>query len=498
MQPTVTVDQGQLRGRVLGGVAAFLGVPYAQPPFGALRFQAPIPAEAWPGVRDALDYGPTVPKPPYPAPVDALLPEPVVPGEDCLNLNVWAPARSLSGGGPALPVLVWIHGGAFVNGTGAVPTYDGSAFARDGVVCVTVNYRLGVDGFGAVDGAPANRGLLDQIAALAWVRDNIAAFGGDPGAVTVAGESAGAMSVATLMALPAARGLFGRAILQSGGGHHVLTAATAAEVTAEIASRLGVAPTVDGLSSVPVADLVTAQSQVAAFIAGTPNPGRWREITVNSMAFEPVIDGELLTGRPIDAIAAGAAAGVEVLLGTNTDEHALFLVPNGFAAVVGEPLLRAVLQGLGADADRVLEAYRRNRPAATPGELLIAVLTDWFFRIPAVRIAEARADGATATYVYEFGWDSPQFDGRLGACHALEVGFTFDNLADPAGAALAGEHPPQQLATDMHAAWVAFVTSGAPGWPAYGADRAVRYFGDHAEVGHDPRGDERAVWDGIR
>jgi para-nitrobenzyl esterase len=500
MEPVVTVEQGRLRGFAIGEVAAFLGVPYAQPPFGALRFQAPVVAAAWAGIRDAVAYGPTVPKPPYAAPVDALLPEPVIPGDDCLNLNVWAPAVSLTGGA-SLPVLVWIHGGAFVNGSGAVPMYDGSSFARDGIVCVTINYRLGVDGFGAVDSAPANRGLLDQIAALTWVRDNIAAFGGNPGGVTVAGESAGAMSVATLMALPAARGLFRRAILQSGGGHHVLTAATAAKVTAEIAARLGVEPTVEGLSSVEVPQLVATQSEVAAFIAGTPDPARWAEITVNSMAFEPVVDGRLLTRRPIDGIAAGGAADVDVLIGTNTDEHALFLVPNGFASMVDDALLRRLLAGLGADVDKLLSSYRSDRPTGTAGELLIAILSDWFFRIPAVRIAEARAEVAAGTFMYEFGWPSPRFDGRLGACHALEIGFTFDNLADPAGVPLAGEAPPQALASDMHASWVGFVADGHPGWPAYGADRTVRHFGGFggsSDLVHDPRREQREVWDGIR
>lgn len=497
MQPVVKVEQGQLRGRVTDGVASFLGVPYAQPPFGALRFQAPVPAAGWADVRDAMEYGPTAPKPPYAAPVDALLPEPVIAGDDCLNLNVWAPADSLTGTA-ALPVLVWIHGGAFVNGSGAVSLYDGSAFARDGVVCVSINYRLGVDGFGMVDGAPANRGLLDQIAALTWVRDNIGAFGGDPGQVTVAGESAGAMSVATLMALPQSRGLFGRAILQSGGGHHVLTASTAAKVTAEIAGRLGVEPSVEGLSSVPVPRLVTTQAEVSAAIAGAPDPARWAEITVNAMAFEPVVDGDLLTQRPIDAIFSGAAADVDVLIGTNTDEHALFLVPSDFTSVVDEPLLRRLVTGLGADVDQLLATYRADRPTATPGELLVAILTDWFFRIPAVRIAEARTDGAAATYAYEFGWRSPRFDGRLGACHALEIGFTFDKLTDAAAVPLAGEDAPQALADTMHAAWVRFVTSGDPGWPGYGTDRTVMLFSDTNSLVQDPRPTERQVWDGVR
>ncbi len=494
VHPEVTVAQGILRGRRRGGVAAFLGVPYARPPFGELRFAAPAAPEPWPCVRDALEYGSTAPKPGYPPPVDALLPEPFVPGEDCLNLNIWAPAPPST----PRPVLVWIHGGAFVNGSGAVSLYDGSGFARDGVLCVTINYRLGVDGFGVVKDAPANRGLLDQIAALGWIRDNIAAFGGDPAQVTIAGESAGAMSVATLLALPAAHGLFRRAILQSGGGHHVLTAATASKVTAEIAARLGVEPTAAGLSSVPVAELVATQAAVAASIAQAPDPARWAEITVNAMAFEPVVDGELLTRRPIDALADGESTNVDVLIGTNTDEHALFLVPGGFTGLVGEPLLRGLLSGLGADVDELLVTYRADHPGATPGELLVAVLSDWFFRIPAIRIAEARTAHGADTYIYEFGWRSPQFDGRLGACHALEIGFTFDNLADPAGVPLAGPAAPQALATSMHAAWVRFVTDGDPGWDAYGTGRGVMYFGDTSVLVQDPRRSQRQVWDGVR
>jgi para-nitrobenzyl esterase len=259
-----------------------------------------------------------------------------------------------------------------------------------------------------------------------------------------------------------------------------------------------VEPTVAGFSSVPVPQLVATQAEVAAFIAGTPDPARWAEITLNSMAFEPVIDGGLLTQRPIDAIAAGAAADVEVLIGTNTDEHALFLVPSGLASVVDESLLRRLLAGLGADVDHLLDIYRSNRPTAAPGELLVAVLTDWFFRMPAVRIAEARADVAAGTHVYEFGWRSPQFGGRLGACHALEIGFTFDNLADPAGVPLAGEAAPQALADTMHDAWVRFVVDGDPGWPGYGADRTVMHFGDTSGPVQDPRRTEREVWDGIR
>src|SRR5438477_4351549 len=219
MDTIVRIEQGAVRGSAAEGVVSFKGIPYAAPPFGLNRFRPPQPVELWSGVRDALTYGPTVLKPPYFPPFDALLPEPVIPGEDCLNLNIWSPDL----GQAKLPVMVWIHGGAFANGSGAISWYDGSRFARDGIVCVTINYRLGVDGFLYLDNENANLGLLDQIAALAWVQENIAAFGGDPGNVTIFGESAGGMSVGTLLAMPRAVGLFRRAIAESGAGHHVIS-----------------------------------------------------------------------------------------------------------------------------------------------------------------------------------------------------------------------------------------------------------------------------------
>lgn len=201
--PEVLIGCGALRGSSRDGVAAFLGVPYARPPVGALRFRAPEAVEPWDGVREATAFGPTAPKRPYAPPLDALLPDPEIPGDDCLNLNVWAPwgagPRSATERG-GRPVMVWIHGGSLIRGSSAVPVYDGTAFARDGVVLVSVNYRLGIEGFGVFPDAPANLGLRDQIAALTWVRDNIAAFGGDPERVTVFGESAGAISIAALLA----------------------------------------------------------------------------------------------------------------------------------------------------------------------------------------------------------------------------------------------------------------------------------------------------------
>ena len=494
MQLEVTTTSGAVRGSAQGTVRAFKGIPYAAPPFGDLRFAAPAPPVPWSGVRECTAYGATALKPPYPVPVDALLPEPVVPGEDVLNLNVWTPD-----GAEGLPVLVWVHGGAFVNGSGAVPQYDGTAFARDGVVTVTFNYRLGVDGFlHFADDGPANRGLLDQVAALEWVRDNIAAFGGDPARVTVAGESAGAMSVVSLLSMPRAQGLFVRAVAQSGSGHFALQPVTATKVAEALAARLGVPLTRAAFAAVDPAELVSAQFALSREISATPDPARWGELVLNAMAFEPVIDGDVLPALPVRGVQAGAGSEVDLLLGANTDEHTLFLVPNGVVDLVSEPVLDLVLAGYGLGPD-ALAPYRADAPSATPGELMIAVATDWYFRIPALRLAEARAGAGGRTHVYEFAWPSPRFEGRLGACHALEIPFVFDTLAAPGSEALGGPDAPQDLADVMHRAWVDFVTTGDPGWPAYDlADRPVQVFGTLTSVTPDPRGAQRQVWEGVR
>jgi para-nitrobenzyl esterase len=494
MDPLVTVAQGQVRGAEKNGVLSFKGIPYAAAPFGPNRFAAPQPAPERDGIRDALEYGPTAPAGPYPAALEALLPEPRIPGEECLNLNVWTPALD----GELRPVLVWIHGGGFTNGSSAVSGYDGTRFARDGLVFVSINYRLGADGFLLLDDAPANRGLLDQIAALRWVRENIAAFGGDPAAVTIAGESAGGMSVTTLLSMPAAEGLFQRVIAESGAGHHVVSREVAAKVTAAFAAQLGVEPTARGFGAVPLDALIAGQQTLSATITGQPDPVKWGELSRNLMVFEPAIDGAIVPARPIDAIAAGAGSGVDVLTGSNADEYALFLVPTGAAGFIDDGMLAGAVGLVGGDPEQVIAAYRAAKPDATAGELLIATVGDWFFRIPAIRVAEARQAQGADTFVYEFLWPSPQFDGQLGACHALEVGFAFDNLDDPAADALVGSAPPQALADEMHGAWVAFVKTGSPGWSAYGAQRTVRQFDETSATVNDPGAAQRLVWDGVR
>ena len=489
MECVIDTAQGRVRGRMDGGVAAFKGIPYAAPPFGANRLGPPLPAEPWDGIRDALAFGPTAPQPPYRKPFDTILHNPVLPGEDCLNLNIWTPEP----GSTRLPVMVWIHGGAFTNGSGAVQTYDGAAFARDGIVCVTINYRLGVEGFAQIAGAPPNRGLLDQVAALEWVRDSIAPFGGDPDNVTIFGESAGGMCVASLLSMPRAEGLFRRAIAQSGAGHHVISAATADKIAAMLAARVGVARTQEALAALPAETLVEAQAAISLDALLDRDPHRWGEVAANQMAWEPVMDGDVLPARPIDRIAAGAGADVDVMTGTTTEEERFFLVPTGLIDLVPDEMLTAAAARYGLGTDD-LAVYRSGRPGATPGDLLSAVGTDWFFRIPALRLAEA-AEG----YVYEFAWRSPAFDGRLGACHALEIAFVFDTLATERGRPLGGDEAPQALADAMHAAWVAFARTGDPGWPRYRSERrATMCFGDACELVDDPRAEERRLWEGIR
>lgn len=496
MTVAATTTSGAVEGLSQDGVMAFLGIPYAAAPYGPHRFAAPAAPDSWDGVRPATTYGPTALKTGYPAPIDALLPEPAIAGEDCLNLNVWTPDPGRVG----LPVLVWIHGGAFQYGSGAVTDYAGGAFARHGVVAVTINYRLGVDGFAWLEGAPANRGLLDQVAALRWVRDNIAAFGGDPDRVTIAGESAGAMSVTTLMAMPSAAGLFRRAVAQSGAGHHALSEDTARRLGQYLASDLGVDATAAAVGGVSLDRLLVAQNSLAAGPHLDPNPGRWGEAAMNLMAFEPVIDGESLPALPIEVIANGGGADVDLLVGSNRDEHRLFVVPAGLLDVIDDNLLDLAAAAWSTPPGAV-ESYRAHRGGAKPGELLCDLGTDWFFRIPAIRLAEAQVAHGKRAYAYEFVWASSAFGGALGACHALEIPFVFDHLerTDDPDLFADGEAPPQALADTMHRAWVDFITDGDPGWALYHPDRrATMTFDTTSAVVDDPRGDERILWEGYR
>ena len=504
----VLVTGGTVRGSEEDGVARFLGIPYAAPPFGDNRFQSPQPVVPWAGVRDATAYGPTAPKGDYPPQYQPLLPEVSIAGEECLNLNVWAPASAVGGDGPGLAVLVWVHGGSFMNGSGSVAEYDGTAFARDGVVCVTVNYRLAADGFLVTEadlaGGTANRGLQDQVAALRWVRDNNAAFGGDPALVTVAGESAGAMSVSTLLAMPSAEGLFAQAITQSGATAHTLTPDIALKVTARLAETLGVEPTREALAGIELSLLVKAASDLVAEVQTAPDPAVWGSLALSLLPFAPVVDGVTLPRHPLEAYADGASSSVALLTGTNREESRLFLVAPGAIDHVDDTMLAGGAAAYGLSSEGVA-AYAGARPGASPGDVLAAVVTDWFFAVPAVRVAEARAaagsgSGAGATWMYRFDHPDKESNNGFGACHAVEIPFVFRTHHNAGIATLLGPDPSDAVADTAHTAWVSFVTSGDPGWAPYTpATRTTGVISERGlEVVDDPDGAERALWDTIR
>ncbi|MFJ4477838.1 carboxylesterase/lipase family protein [Streptomyces xanthochromogenes] len=465
--PIVTTSTGRVRGGIAesGGeeVRRFLALPYAAPPRGAGRFAAPRPHEPWTGVRDALDLGPTAPQPRRDA-FGSLDMSPYfgpgwVRGDDHLTVNVWAPREAYRS-----PVMVFVHGGGFVAGSTGAGLYDGAAFARDGVVLVTLNYRLAIAGFLDLPGAPANRGLLDVIAALHWVRDNIAAFGGDPGNVTLFGQSAGATIVGAVLAAPAASGLVKRAIVQSGSGLGAFSPEQASRVTRRAAGVLGIAPTAAGFADVPDERLVQTVPELGGLdlrTADRPDP---------LMGLSPF--GLVLERQPAES----PLADVDLLIGTNAEEGNLYLAPQGSLTTSTDEDVRATAAAHGA-AGPFLAAHRARHPAAGPGEVRSALLGDALFGAGSRGLAEAHG----RAHVYEFAWRSPAVEGTLGAAHTVELPFVFDRLGLPA---LRGERgllgqpePPAALAEEMHATWVAFARTGDPGWSAFTEDGPVHRFG---------------------
>ncbi len=477
--PVVSTPYGAVRGRYEYGIAVFRGIPYAAPPLGTHRFRPPVPPDPWDGVRDAGGFGPTPPKPPYSEAFARLLSDPVVPGDDCLNLNVWTPEP---GPGARLPVMVWVHGGALTRGSSAVPVYDGRPFARDGVVMVSFNYRLGVEGYGLFPDAPANPGLRDQLAALEWVRDSITAFGGDSDRVTVFGQSAGAISIGALLASPRAAGLFHRAVLQS-GPPEALDRDKVRRMVRRMATRLKIPATAEAFAGVDRDLLLRTQAEV----------GKLSSPVLGGPAFGIVVDGDLVPRDPLEAlIEGGAAPGVDLLMGWTSEEYRLWLVPGGLLERLDRLGPVAVAGAMarchcGPDIPR---GYRALRPDASTAEIVGQVVTDHLLRIPLHRLADARA---ASSYLYEFAWPSNRPD--LGSCHGLELGFVFDTGDLPESARLAGEGAPRELADAMHSAWVRFAVEGDPGWPAWDASHPVRVFGtDGPPVACGPRDRELALW----
>lgn len=460
--PVVRTASGAVRGVWRGNSAAFLGMPYAAAPFGSLRFAAPGPVEPWGGIRDATTPGATPQR--RRLGLEPSFPEPCVPGDETLNVNVYTPAPGQPERG--LPVLVWIHGGGFTAGSIASPWYDGRSFSRDGVVLVTISYRLGFDGFGWLEDAPLNRGILDQIAALEWVRDNIAAFGGDPASVTIAGQSAGGNSVMTLLTAPRAQSLFRAAISQS-AGPRVQWPDSAEAIGRQLAQAAGVPPTREGWSQLSEADVLDVQGTLR--VGGPPapiDPVFFARVTLApagelSLPFGPVIDGELVPHPVADAVHSGVGADKPLLVGVTAHEFALWLLPAG--KQLADVDMAAVLTEAGLSAGAAADFVRSHADLSNQGALLGQLMAECMFRVPLLRLAEARAPrSGDKTWLYDFRWRSPTYEGL--SAHCLELPFVWDLLDADGVARTHGQEPPQQLAEAAHAAWVRFARDGDPGW----------------------------------
>jgi para-nitrobenzyl esterase len=501
--PSMTVvdtTSGSLEGRTEGALQVFRGIPFAAPPVGDLRLRAPQPVQPWTGVRPAAEFGCWAPQS---APATSLSGQaPGTQAEDCLSLNVWTPAAD----GARRPVMVWIHGGGFIGGSGAMNLYAGAPLAARGdVVVVTANYRLGILGFLAsadladadAGNASGNWGLLDQVAALRWIRDNIAGFGGDPDNVTVFGESAGGMSVSDLLAMPSAKGLFRRAIVQSGPPNAV-SLDRAEAITAKLVAELGVTSAA-ALRDLPTQALLDAQAKLVA------------ERRTEGLPLLPVVDEVSIPVAPQRAIAGGVAREIALLIGTNRDEAKMFMVADPKNRDADEGVLHRRIEAIFRandivlSPDDVIDGYRAARESrgqsTSPRELWSAIDSDRMFRIGSIRAAESQS-GFTSTYMYLFDWESPAMGGALGACHALELPFVFGTLHDPGIDKFAGSGPDAtRLSEQMMDAWLAFARNGdpntdaAPQWPTYdGTRRATMVFGRDTRVEDGPCDEERQLW----
>jgi para-nitrobenzyl esterase len=510
--PVVETVSGRVRGAIIDGVAAFKCIPYGAPTSGANRFMPPRRPAPWARVRDATEYSGHAPQQGLrpatrPELADFSGPPDTSPEtEDCLTLNVWsANPRPTS----KRPVMVWFHGGAFSYGTANAARQQGSRLATRGdVVVITVNQRLNIFGFldlstigGAEFAQSGNAGTLDMIAALEWVRDNVAGFGGDPDKVTIFGESGGGGKVSTLLAMPSARGLFHRAIVQSGAAIRLREPERAAKLSQAVLKELGLSNSQFGrLQSLPMEQLLAAVNPAQKSIGPAAAP------LFDRYPFGPVVDGELLPQHPFDPAAPAVSADIPLLIGDMKDEMASFLARDDriWQRTLTEQELRDRIAAVaGEHADHVVATYRRLYPGMNPAERLIATLTDSNFRIRSLMLAERKAaQGGAPVYMYSFEWETPVLGGRMKAPHALDVPFTFDtieltNATDRSATA-------HRLAATMSATWASFAHGSRPQhdaiptWPPYDpTTRATMLLDAEWRVENDLRGETRALWQAI-
>lgn len=500
--PIVETRYGKIQGQEKDGLHVFRGIPFAAPPVGERRWLPPQPPEPWTGVRAADSFGQICPQLQEPSTFFAARGPAPKMDEDCLYLNVTSPGIDHK----KRPVMVWIHGGAFTTGAGSWPIYNPRRLAKRGnVVAVTINYRLNVFGFlnlneiteGAIL-ASGNEGLLDQIAALEWVHQNIQAFGGDPGNVTIFGESAGAIGIANLLGTPQASGLFHRAILQSGAAHGTNSLKRATVVAENLADILGIAPTdAAGFRNLTSEQLLAGLKDVVARL--------WDpEYGVEGLALQPTLDTKVLPRFPLDAIKKGSAKDIPILIGTNRDEWRLMAAMDPEVAKLNHEGLARRFDHLReyTDVQKLIEAYRTSRTqrgaSISPADLFMAIQGDWSFRIPAIRLAEIQHSSGAPVFAYLFTWTSPI--KRLGACHALDLPFVFGGLDDN----FSGTGPKAEALRDtMQDAWLAFASSSNPAggslatWPEYAGNRETMLFGEECGPTRAPLDAERQAWDSV-
>jgi para-nitrobenzyl esterase len=484
--PVVQTTNGRVQGGVNGGVQVFKGIPYGGSTAGRNRFRPPTRPEPWSGVRTATRYGPRAPQP-------AENPSSAAPqGEDCLVLNVWTPEL---GSDSKRPVMIWLHGGGFQSGSGDSPVTDGTNLAKVGnVVVVSLNHRLNALGFlylGEFDKEFAfsgNVGMLDLIAAFHWVQENIAAFGGDPGNVTIFGESGGAGKVSALMGMPSAKGLFHRAICESGAMPRNMPVGTAIDIASQFLEAVGVKQSeVSRLQEVPAERLISAYSQI------TPYP-----FSANAhMMWQPVVDGRTLPAQPFDTIAPSCSAAVPMLIGTNKSELSLFFAPDKLTSSNLQSEVMETIRLSDKDSTQIIGAFQRTRPSDSPYDLFIAICSDAIFRNPSIAVAELKARQSVApAYMYLLEWDTNARGGYLHSPHSLDLPLVFRNLDEKM---LTGSDDRRfELSDKMSKAWVAFAHSGnpnhssLPGWDAYSEDqRATMIFDNDCKLVDDPRREDR-------
>jgi len=491
----VVVDTtfGKVRGRKLNGISTFKGIPYGASTAGASRFMPAKKPVAWTGTRDALDFGPSCPQLPGFKTPEIQLMQNLAGGpssEDCLVLNVWTPGTD----GAKRPVMFWLHGGGFQFGSGSQPFYDGANLARRGnVVTITINHRLGCLGYlhladlgGPAFAKSGNVGILDAVAALEWVRDNVERFGGDPKNVMIFGESGGGSKVSTLLGMPAAKGLFHKAAIESGPALTATAREAAARTASAFLNILGLDKTkLDRLQNLPAQHLIEAQSMTRG-------------------GFSPVHDGDVIPEHMFEPVATRISEDIPLLIGSNKDEGTFLLQSEADLFTMDETALRSkVRTAMGSDeaANRVLDIYRRTYPNARPTDYWVQIYTDRSMRTRSIALAERKAAlNKAPVYMYYFAWDTIGFGGKYKAMHMAEIPFVFDNIAN----AEAMTHllpEAQTLADKMSNAWLAFAKTGHPAttdlpqWSAYSTDhRATMIFDSHPRVENDPARDLRTFW----